>query len=151
MTTRQDVEGTLARWFALDGDSRIAVFTGPWAAWPASVFNDYATVDAASEFMATVEPTTGALISARWLAAGASPEWPTHEASRGLYSFDADPGYGGQTVYFLDASPLHPLLELDAPPILQRAARLVRLPGIRFAAVTEIELAGLVPLVVGRG
>ncbi len=145
------MEGTLARWFALDADSCVAVFTGPYAAWPASVFDDYATVDAASELMATVEPTTEAVISKRWLASGASPDFPAHEASRGLYSFNADPGYGGQTVYFLDASPKRPLLQLEAPPILQRAAGLVRLPGIRFAAVTEIELAGLVPLIVGRG
>ena len=151
MTTRVDVEGTLARWFALDACSQIVVFTGPWAAWPASVFDDYATVDAASEFMATVEPTTIAVLSQRWVSSGASPESPAAEASRGLYSFDADPGYGGQTVYFLDASPTRPLLETEAPLILQRAAGLVRLRGIQFSTVTEIELAGLVPLVVGRG
>lgn len=151
MTTRLDMEGTLARWFALDSDSCIAVFTGPYAAWPASVFDDYPTVDAASELMATVEPTTEGVLSQRWLASGASSDSPAHEASRGLYSFDADPGYGGQTLYVLDASPKRPLLELEAPPILRRAAGLVRLPGIRFATVTEIELAGLVPLVVGRG
>jgi hypothetical protein len=151
MTSRLDVEGTLARWFALDRDACIAVFTGPYAAWPASVFDDYSTVDAASEFMATVDPTTEAVFSQRWLASGASPNFPAHEASRGLYSFDADPGYGGQTVYFLDASPRRPLLELQAPLILQRAAGLVRLPSVRFTAVTQIELAGLVPLVVGRG
>jgi len=151
MITRFDVEGTLARWFAIDADSCIAVFTGPYAAWPASVFGDYVSVDAASEFMATVEPTTDAVLSPRWRTSGASPDFPAQEASRGLYSFDADPGYGGQTVYFLDASPKRPLLELEAPAILQRAAGLVRLPSIRFSAVTEIDLAGLVPLVIGRG
>jgi len=151
MTTRRDVEGTLARWFALDADSRIAVFTGPYAAWPASVFDDYPTVEAASEFMAAAGPTTEAVLSARWLASGASPTFPTHEASRGLYSFDADPGYGGQTIYFLDASPVHPLSVHEAPSILQRAARLVLFPNVRFATVAQIDLAGLVPLVVGDG
>jgi hypothetical protein len=150
MVTRRDVEGTLARWFALDADSRIGVFTGPYAVWPASVFDDYPTVDAASEFMAAAPATTEAVLSIRWTASGGSPTFPTHEASRGLYSFNADPGYGGQTVYFLDASPAHPLFESEAPPILQRAARLVHFPSIRFATVTQIELAGLVPLVVGN-
>jgi hypothetical protein len=159
MVTRRDIEGTLARWFAVDADSRIAVFTGPYAAWPATVFDDYPTVDSASEFMAAAPATTEAVLSARSIASGGSP-FPTrgheaqiggaHEASRGLYSFDADPGYGGQTVYFLDASPVHPLLEPEAPRILQRAARLVRFPSIRFATVTQIDLAGLVPLVVGN-
>jgi hypothetical protein len=101
--------------------------------------------------MANVEPSIEAVISQRWLASGASPDAPAHEASRGLYSFDADPGYGRQTVYFLDASPKRPLLQPNAPPILQRAAGLVRFPTVRFATVTQIELAGLVPLVVGRG
>jgi hypothetical protein len=50
---------------------RASAFTGVCTAWPASVFDYYATVDAASEFMTTVEPTTEAVISQRWLASGA--------------------------------------------------------------------------------
>ncbi len=94
---------------------------------------------------------TDAVISARSLASGASPTFPADEASRGLYSFDADPGYGGETVYHLDASPVNPLVESEAPAILVRAARLVRFTTIRFAGVTQIDLAGLVPIVVGAG
>lgn len=151
MTTRRDVEGTLARWFAVDADSHIAVFTGPYAAWPASVFDDYPAAHAASELLASAPPTTEALLRARWRAPGASPAFPLLEASRGLYSFEADPGYGGQTVYHLDASPVCPLREPEASPILRRAARLVRFPNVRFAIVAQIDLAGLVPIVVGSG
>ncbi|MDI1476863.1 hypothetical protein [Polyangium sp. y55x31] len=151
MTTRRDVEGTLARWFAVDADSHIGVFTGPYAAWPASVFDDYQAVDAADEFLASAPPSTEAILSARWRESGASPEFPSLEASCGLYSFDADPGYGGQTVYHLDASPVRPLLEPEAPPILRRAARLVCFPSVRFATVAQIDLSGLVPIVIGGG
>lgn len=151
MTTRKDVEGTLARWLAIDAESHIGIFTGPYAAWPASVFEDYPTVDAASEFLATVPPTTEAIISKSWREAGKDPMFPTLEASRGLYSFDADPGYGGQTVYYLDASPLHPLLESEAHPLVRRAATLVRFSNVRFADVEQIDLQGLVPFVVGKG
>jgi hypothetical protein len=151
MITRRDVEGTLARWFAVDADSHIAVFTGPYAAWPASVFDDYPAVDAASELLASASPTTEAVLSARWRASGASPTFPSLEASRGLYSFDADLGYGGQTVYYLDASPVRPLLEPEAAPILRRAACLVCFPSVRFATVAQIDLSGLVPIVIGDG
>jgi hypothetical protein len=151
MASRRDVEGTLARWFAIDADSHIAVFTGPYAAWPAAVFEDYASVDAASEFLAFAPPSSDGVLSDRWRASGASPTMPMEEASHGLYSFDADPGYGGQTIYFLDASPTRPLLERDAPPIVRRAARLVCFSSIRFADVSEIDLAAFVPFVVGNG
>ncbi|WP_437284319.1 hypothetical protein [Sorangium sp. So ce406] len=151
MTTRWDIEGTLARWFAVDADSQLGVFTGPYAAWPASVFDDYQAVEAADEFLASAPLTTEAVVSARLRASGASPTLPSLEASCGLYSFDADPGYGGQTVYYLDAAPVRPLLEPAAPPVLRRAARLVCLSSIRFATVTQIELSGLVPIVVDGG
>ncbi|MEZ4223520.1 MAG: hypothetical protein R3B13_21410 [Polyangiaceae bacterium] len=162
MVERRDVEGTLARWFAVDADSHIGVFTGPYAAWPAAVFADYQTVHDASEFMATTTPTTRAILSEHWLSGAHvdvrtfpnSPppvDWAEEEAIRGLYSFDADPGYGGQTAYLLDASPVQPLRLQEAPPILQRAASLVRFPSVRFARVTSIDLAGLVPFVVGSG
>jgi hypothetical protein len=151
MTTRRDIEGTLARWFAVDADSHIGVFTGPYAAWPAAVFEDYASVDEASEFVESSPATTEVVLSASWRASGASSTFPTLEASRGLYAFDADPGYGGATVYSLDASPVHPVLERDADPILRRAARLVCFPTVRFAAVDQIDLRLLVPFVVGEG
>jgi hypothetical protein len=44
MTSREEVEGTLARWFAVDADSHIGGFTGACAAWPASVFENHAAV-----------------------------------------------------------------------------------------------------------
>ena len=163
MVERRDVEGTLARWFAVDADSHIGVFTGSYAAWPAAVFADYQAVHDASEVMATTTPTTTAILSEHWLSRGAAVEvgifpnspppvdWAEQEAVRGLYSFDADPGYGGQTAYFLDASPARPLRLQEAPPIVQRAAGLVRFPSVRFAKVTAIDLAALVPFVVGSG
>lgn len=151
MITRNDLEGTLACWYAVDADSHVGVFTGPWAAWPAAVFEDYEAIRAADEFLDSAQPTTEAVLSAQWLASGGNPSIPLAEASHGLYSFDADPGYGGQTVYHLDASPVRPLLESEAAPVLRRAAGLVRLPSIRFAAVEQIDISGLVPIIVGGG
>lgn len=48
---------------------------------------------------------------------------------------------------FLDSSPVHPLVEPDAPAVL-RTARLVRFATIRFVTVTRIDLAGLVPIAI---
>ena len=115
------------------------------------MFDDYQAVEAADEFLASASLTTEAVVSARLRASGASPTLPSLEASCGLYSFDATPGHGGQTVYYLDAAPVRPLLEPAAPPVLRRAARLVCLPSIRFATVTQIELSGLVPIELGGG
>jgi hypothetical protein len=53
MTSRAGLEGTLARWFALDADSHLGVFTGSYAAWPSAVFEDYLTVGAADDFLSS--------------------------------------------------------------------------------------------------
>jgi len=73
------------------------------------------------------------------------------EASCGLFSFEANLGYGGSTIYYLDASPMQPLRLVNAPPILRHAANLVKFTSIRFVDVTQIDIADFVPFVVGRG
>ncbi|KYG03794.1 hypothetical protein BE21_50050 [Sorangium cellulosum] len=151
MTTRHELEGTLARWFALDADSQLGVFTGAYAAWPAAVFEDYVAVRAADEFLDSAPVVTEGMLSAAYRASKADPTFPLREASRGLYSFDADLGYGGSTIYFLGASPAQPLVAHSAPELLLRAARLVRFTSLRFANVTQLDLAHLVPFVIGDG
>jgi len=164
MTNREDVEGTLARWFAIDADSYIGVFSGAYAAWPASVFENYAAVSAADDLVADADPLTNPIASRAYAAECKLPSGPldfrtTHlgqmgalrEAACGLFSFDANLGYGGSTIYYLDASPAQPLRLSDAPSVLQCAATLVQFTSIRFADVTQIDLAGFVPFVVGRG
>ena len=64
MTTRADLEGTLARWFALDADSHLGVFTGAYAAWPSAVLEDYLAVSAADDFLASAPAVTDGLLSA---------------------------------------------------------------------------------------
>lgn len=164
MTTREDVEGTLARWFAVDANECIGVFSGAYAAWPASVFDDYAAVSTADDFFAEAAPYTNPILSAAHAAECKLPTGPLdfrrtdlgrmgglREAACGLFSFDAHLGYGGSTIYYLDAWPVQPLRLANAPSILQRSARLVRFTSIRFADVTRIDLADFVPFVRGRG
>ncbi|MGK3994441.1 hypothetical protein [Sorangium sp. So ce1024] len=151
MTTRHDLEGTLARWFALDADSHLGVFTGAYAAWPSAVFDDYAAVSAADELLDSAPVVTEGMLSAAYRASKADPTFPLREASRGLYSFDADPDHGGSTIYVLGASPVQPLIARAAPEVLLRAASLVRFARLRFADVTQLDLAHLVPFVVGDG
>ncbi|NUP08810.1 MAG: hypothetical protein HOW73_22415 [Polyangiaceae bacterium] len=159
MTTRTDIEATLARWFAIDSIGLVGVFTGAYAAWPAGVFNDYSSVDAADEFLAAAPAITTGIPSARNREPPPSPRplWDTPidfamiEAARGLFSFDAELGYGGSTIYYLDASPATPLLVRDAHPIIQRAARLVVFSRVSFCSVEKIDLAEHVPFVAGNG
>jgi len=136
---RVSVEGTLARWFALDKDMCIGVFTGPYAAWPAPVLADLPALMAADEFLADDPRNTEGLVFAAL------------EAWQGLFPFSADPGYGGKSVYQLDATPSQPLIYENANPVVQRAAALLRFPALRFSSVKEIELSGLVDLVIGNG
>lgn len=163
MTNRKDVEGTLARWFAVDAIGQLGVFTGAYAAWPASVFTDYSVVDAADELLAAAPPVTKGQLSARQreLRRSSTPnplwdrppttDFPLVEASQGLFSFDADIGYVGSTVYYLDAFPEVPLLLADAHPAIRRAALMVTFAQIRFSAVEQIDLAEHVAFVVGNG
>ncbi|WP_437564368.1 hypothetical protein [Sorangium sp. So ce542] len=95
MTTRHELEGTLARWFALDADSHLGVFTGAYAAWPSAVFDDYVAVRAADELLDSAPVVTEGMLSAAYRASRADPTFPLREASRDLYSFDADHDYGG--------------------------------------------------------
>jgi hypothetical protein len=163
MTTRKDVEGTLARWFAVDAVGQLGVFTGAYAAWPESVFADYSVVGAADAFLSAARPVTTGQLSARqrelrrsgspnplW-DAPATPDFPLLEASQGFFSFDADLGFGGSTVYYLDAFPEEPLLLADAHPAIQRAALMVTFIQVRFSAVEQIDLAEHVAFVVGEG
>lgn len=160
MTVRTDIEGTCARWFAVDAIRQIAVFTGAYAAWPAAVFSDYSIVDAADELLSAAPSLTVGVPSVRErerartrpspLSWDSPPNLALLEASQGLFSFDADLGYGGSTIYYLDASPHVPLLLADAHPTIQRAARLVAFPHIRFSA-EQIDLGLHVPFVVGNG
>jgi len=139
LAARCSLEGTLARWFALDADMHIGAFTGPYAAWPAPVLNDVPAIIAADEFLANDPRNTEEL------------RFAAMEAWQGLFSFSADPGYGGQSEYVLDAAPSVPLIYENARAEVQRAASLLRFPSIRFAAVQRIELSGLVALVIGHG
>jgi len=150
MTTHADPEGTLARWFAIDADSCFGVFTGAYAAWPCSVFEDYAAVSAADEFLDSAVPVTDGVLSAGY-PAGVDPTFPLREAACGLYSFNANLGFGGATIYFLEASPRRPLVVQEAPPVLRRAANLVVLQGLRFADTVQLDLAAWVPTVKGSG
>jgi len=164
MTSREEVEGTLARWFAVDADSYIGVFSGAYAAWPASVFENHAAVSAADDLLADAAPSTNPIASPAYAASCKLPCGPLdfritdlgpvgalREAACGLFSFDAHIGYGGSTIYYLDASPAQPLRLADAPGALQRAAILVPFTSVRFADVAQLDLAHLVPVVVGRG
>jgi hypothetical protein len=164
MTTRNDVEGTLARWFAVDANLNIAVFSGAYAAWPSSVFEDYDLVTAADELLAAASPVTTPIPSPRFVAMSKrllapidfqtedlGPGAALREAACGVFSFDACLGYGGKTVYYLEASPAEPLLLHQAESVLSRAASLVQFKTIRFDRVSQIDLVQLVPFVVGRG
>jgi hypothetical protein len=162
MTIRMDVEGTLARWFAIDAIGQIGVFTGAYAAWPAAVFADYAIVDAADAFLDRELPAiTDAIPTARYgeclrtrppsplWDAPETPDFALTEAAQGLFSFDADLGYGGATIYFLHARPRAPLLVEQANALIQRAARLVAFTKVRFSAVDQIDIAEHIEFVVG--
>jgi hypothetical protein len=164
MTSREEVEGTLARWFAVDADSHIGVFSGAYAAWPTAVFDDYAAVSAADDLLADAAPYTNPIASPAYAASCKLPSVPLdfrttdlgpvgslREAACGLFSFDARLGHGGSTIYYLDASPAQPVRFADAPSVLQRAARLVQFASLRFAGLAQLDLAHLVPFVVGRG
>jgi hypothetical protein len=163
MTSREDVEGTLARWFAVDSSGQLGVFTGAYAAWPASVFTDYAIVGEADEFLSAAPEVTRGHPTARQIKlrrnAPPNPLWdrpptldlPLLEASQGLFSFDADPGYGGSTVYYLDAFPETPMLVANAAVAIRRAALMVSFAQVRFSEVESIDLAQHVPFVVGYG
>ena len=159
MTNRNDVEGTLARWFAVDAIGQLGVFTGAYAAWPASVFTDYSIVAAADELLSAVPSVTKGQLTSRQRDLRRSgtpnplwdrpptPDFPLVEASQGLFSCDADIGYGGSTVYYLDAFPEVPLLLADAHPAIQRAALLVTFDQVRFSAVEAVDLAEHIPFV----
>jgi hypothetical protein len=164
MTTRFDVEGTLARWFAVDADSNLGVFSGAYAAWPSSVFEDYAVVSAADDIAAELLTSTDPIPSVAYARSNSLTLAPIdfrsldlgtvgalQEAACGLFSFDAHLGYGGKTIYYLDASPREPLQLQRAPDLLRRAAILVQFKTVRFASVQQIDIAELVPFVVGRG
>jgi hypothetical protein len=164
MTLRKDVEGTLARWFAIDAIGQIGVFTGAYAAWPAAVFADYAIVEAADSFLDRKLPAiTDAIPTARYREslqtkapsplwdAPVTPDFALTEAAQGLFSFEADLGYGGATVYFLDARPRAPLFVEQANALIQRAARLVSFTNVRFSAVDQIDIAEHIEVVVGDG
>jgi hypothetical protein len=162
MTERADLEGTLARWFATDALGQLGIFSGAYAAWPAAIFADYSIVQLADDVVAGSSPSTEGIATPRHRErqlrryqpqlpyAPSSPDYPILEASQGFFSFDADIGYGGSTVYFLDAVPRSPLLIDDAPPLIRRAAQLVRL-SVQFSAIDSLDLEGHVEYVVGRG
>ena len=150
MTTRVDLEGTLARWFALDADGHIGVFTGAYAAWPRSVFEDYPAVSDADAFLASAPPVTEGILSREYCLTGGDPTFPLREASIGLYSFDAPSEVEGSTVYYMNALPKRPILVQDAPSPLRRAASLVYLKNLHFADVASIDLSGLVLTVADR-
>jgi hypothetical protein len=101
--------------------------------------DELATVTAADDFLADDARNTNGL------------RFAALEASQGLFSFYADPGYGGQSEYLIEASPPQPLTYRNATPVVQSAAALLHLPTIRFATAQRIELSGLVDLVVGNG
>ncbi len=163
MTTRKDVEGTLARWFAVDALGHVGVFTGPYAAWPAAVFGDYSLVEAADEHLDEAPSSTEAVLTVRGqqhapgrapsalLDAPTTPSFAELEASRGLFSFDAGPGYGASTTYYLEAAPRVPLLLGNAHPILRRAAVLVTLADVRFSLVDSIDFAEVAGFVLSAG
>jgi hypothetical protein len=132
-------------------NSHLGVFTGAYAAWPVSVFDDYPAVSAADEFLDSAAAVTQGILSAACRASDADPTFSLREALCGLYSFDANVGYGGSTRYFLDASPAQPLLARDASSILRRAASLVVFKNVRFARIVQLDLSELLPFVVGTG
>ena len=120
LVARRSVEGSHARWFALDAEMCIGAFTGPYAAWPAPVLDDLAAIMAADEFLADDPQNAGGL------------RFAALEAWQGLYSFSADPGYGGVSEYILDATPTHPIAYDNAAPVVRRAAVLLCFPTLRF-------------------
>jgi hypothetical protein len=117
----------------------IGAFTGPYAAWPAAVLEDLPAILAADEFLADDPRNIDGL------------RFDAMEAWQGLFSFSADPGYGGKSEYVRDAAPSQPLVYDAAAPLVQKAAALLRFPTVRFADVDRIDLSGLVELVVGHG
>jgi hypothetical protein len=79
------------------------------------------------------------------------PVGALRDAACGLFSFEARLGYGGSTIYDLDASPAQPVRFADAPSVLRSAAMLVQFKNLRFFGLGQLDLAHLVPFVAGRG
>lgn len=139
MTTRAELEGTLARWFAVDANEHVAVFTGAYALWPLSVFDAYPLVDVADQLLDILPAVTRGVVQT-----DRAGELAVREAECGLYSFSARDDYNS-TVYTLDAVPEAPLQIGEVPEEIRDAANLVKLPGVRFAQLDAIDLPKLVP------